>query len=201
MNKNFFYGSLVILLLTSAITLLSCKKDKIDEKETATKGTATAVVKYEGKTLNFLSERDSAVAFLEWVATEKKNSFRLVLKDDATGMLLDMIIYPVKEGAATYFLNGMTNESWSYANFLMKGRNSSDKDLYVFIYSDNNGVITQSKGTVNISSMTNKNVKGTFSLNLHNYNFATKEFKELTVSGGSFDVPLVKRDFDFSNMP
>ena len=201
MNKKKIYSALSILLLTSAIAFTSCKKDKVDEKEPATKGTATAVVKYDDKTINFSSEKDSSVAFLEWIETEKKHNFSMILKDDATGMMLVLMIYPAKEGTGTYPLEGLSADSWSTANVFLKGRTSSDGDRYGYVWISHNGDLIESKGTMTIASMTDKNVKGTFSATLYNYNDATKVSKKLSVTGGSFDVPLLKRDFDFSNIP
>ena len=201
MNMRNFYGTMAVLLFTSAIAFSSCKKDKDETKEPTTNGIAKAVVKYDDKSINFFSEKDSSVAFLEWVETEKKHNFSMILKDDATGMMLIMMIFPAKEGTGTYPLAGLSADSWSTANVHLKGRASSEGDKYGYVWISQNGELTESKGTVTITSMTDKKVKGTFSATLYNYNDATKLSKELTITGGSFDVPLVKRDFNFSNMP
>lgn len=198
--KN-FYGVMTILLFTSLIAFSSCKKEKEETKSPAKTGSATAVVKYENKTIQFSSNKDSAIAYLEWIETEKKHNFSMLLKDDATGMMLVMMIYPAKEGTGTYPLQGLSADSWSTANVLIKGRTSSEADRYGYAWISHDGNLIESKGTLTISSMTDKNVKGTFSATLYNYNDATKVSKELTITAGSFDVPMVKRDFDFSNIP
>ncbi len=160
MNMKNYYGALAILIFTSTVAFSSCKKDKAETKDSTTNGTATAVVNYDGKSINFSSVKDSSVAFMEWVASEKKHVFSMILKDDATGMILDMMIYPAKEGSGSYSLEGLSADMWSLANFHLKGRNSSETDKYTFVWISNNGIIVESKGTVTITSMTDKNVKG-----------------------------------------
>lgn len=199
MNKNKFYGVLAILFLTSTIGFSSCKKDKDKPKDTPTNGTAKAVVKYGDKTVNFSSGKDKSGAFLDWRKDEKKYNFALTLQDAATGMIIDMMVYPAENGTGTYALEGLTADGWSTAGVYVKGKSSSKADTYNYVWISHNGELTESEGTVTISSMTEKNVKGTFSATLHSYNPDTKVSKQLTVSGGTFDVPLVRRDFDFAN--
>lgn len=200
MKKKNFYGALAVLLFTSSIAFSSCKKDKDDPKDPVTNnGKAKAVVKYGDKTVNFSSGKDKSGAFLDWREDGKKYNFALTLQDEATGMIIDMMVYPVKNGTGTYTLEGITADGWSTAGVYVKGKYSSDADTYNYVWISHNGELTESEGTVTISSMTEKNVKGTFSGTLHSYNPDTKVSKKLTVSGGSFDVPLVRRDFDFAN--
>ncbi len=199
MNKNNFYGALAILFLISSIGFSSCKKDKNDAEETPANGTSKAVVKYGSNTVNFSSGKDKSAAFLDWEKDEKKFNFVLNLQDEATGMILNMMIFPAKDGTGTYALKGLTDEGWSSASVYVKGKSSSKADTYNFVWISHQGKLIESSGTVTITSMTEKNVKGSFSATLHSYNDNTKEAKELTISGGTFDVPLVRRDFDFAN--
>lgn len=199
MNKKNFYGALAVLLFTSSIGFSSCKKDKDDPKETPTNGTARAVVKYGDKTVNFSSAKNNYEAYMDWTADDKENNFALTLQDKASGMIIVMMVYPVKDGPGTYALEGPTADGWSSANVYVKGKSSKKDDIYNFVWISHNGELTESKGTVTITSITEKNVKGTFSATLHSYNDATKISKELTISGGSFDVPLKRREFDLKN--
>ena len=201
MNKKNFYGALAVLLFASSVGLSSCKKDKDDPKETPTNGTAKAVVKYNdgAKTVNFSSAKDKSMAYMDWTDDKAKNNFALTLQDNATGIILDMMIYPVKDGTGTYALEGLTADGWSTAGVYLKGKSSSKDDTYNYVWISHNGELTESKGTVTITSITEKNVKGTFSATLHSYNPDTKVAKELTISGGSFDVPLMRREFDLEN--
>lgn len=200
MNKKNFYGALAILLFSSSVALSSCKKDKDDPKETPVNGTAKAGIKYGDNTVNFSSTKDNSIAYMDWVKDEKKHNFGMVLQDDATGMLISMMIFPAKDGTGTYAIEGLTGgEGWSSINVHVKGKSSSAADKYGYLWRSSNGEMTVSNGTVTITSMTEKHVKGTFSGTFHNYNDDTKVVKELTITGGSFDVPLIRRDFDLDN--
>ena len=199
MNKKNFYGILAVLLFTSFIGFSSCKKDKDDPKETPTNGTAKAVVKYGDKTVNFSSGKDKSMAYMDWTDDKTKSNFALTLQDNTTGVIIDMMIFPVKDGTGTYALEGATADGWSSAGVYTKGKASSKEDIYNYVWISHNGELTESKGTVTITSITEKNVKGTFSATLHSYNPDTKVSKELTMSGGSFDVPLKRREFDLGN--
>lgn len=200
MNSKNFYAATAVLLFTSIIAFSSCKKDKAEATENPPDGTAKAEIIYNKKTTNFSSLTDSSVAFLEWREAEKKFNFALILKDDATGMIIDMMIYPAKEGIGTYAL-GLTTDSWSLANVSLKGRSSSKAETFGYVWLHQDGELTASEGTVTISSMTDKNVKGSFSATLYSYNDVTKDKDKLIVKNGSFDVPLIRRDFDFANIP
>lgn len=201
MNKKNFYGALAVLLMTSSIAFSSCKKDKNDPKDNSTNATAKAVVKYDiDKSVNFSSTKDKARAYMDYIKDEKKHNFAMTLQDDATGMTIDMMIFPVKDGSGTYSIEGLTGgDGWSTINVNIKGKSSPAADKYGYLWRSSNGVLTVSEGTVTIISMTEKNVKGTFSATLHNYNDDTKKVKVLTIEGGTFDVPLVRRDFDLGN--
>lgn len=199
MNKKNFYGVVAILLITSSIGFSSCKKEKNEPKETPGNGIAKAVVKYGDKTVNFSSGKDKSIAYMDWTDDKTKSNFALSLQDDATGMIIDMMIYPVKDAAGTYALKGLSGDGWSTAGVYTKGKSSSKEDTYNFVWISHNGDLTESKGTVTISSISENNVKGTFSATLHSYNPDTKISKELTISGGSFDVPLKRREFNMEN--
>lgn len=200
MNSKNFYVAAAVLLFTSMVAFSSCKKDNVEPGEKPSDGTAKAEVMYDNKTVKFSSVKDSSLAFMEWSAAEKKHNFALILKDDATDIIIDMMIYPAKEGIGTYEL-GLTQESWSLANVSLKGRSSSKADTYGYVWLFQDEVLTASEGTVTITSMTDKNVKGSFSATLYSYNDVTKAKDQLIVKDGSFDVPLIRRDFDFANMP
>lgn len=200
MNKKNFFGALTVLLFSSAVAFTSCKKDKDDPKENPTNGTAKAGVTFDGKTVSFSSSKDNSIAYMEWEKDEKKHNFGMVLQDDATGMLISMIIFPVKDGSGTYELEGLTgDDGWSTMNVNVKGTASSASEKYGYLWRSSNGELTVSEGTVTISSMTEKNVKGTFNAILHNYDDDKKVVKALTIKNGSFDVPLIRRDFDWEN--
>ena len=201
MKKKNFYGALAVLLFTSSLGFSSCKKEKDEAKETPTTGTAKAVVKYNdgAKTVNFFSGKDVSMAYMDWTDDKTKNNFALTLQDNASGMIIDMMIYPAKDGTGTYALDGLSADGWATASVYVKGKASSKEETYSYVWVSRNGELLESKGTVTISSITEKNVKGTFSATLHNYNPDTKVAKELIISGGSFDVPLKRREFDLKN--
>ena len=198
MKKN-FYGMCALLLVTTLIAFSSCKKDKDEPKDKPNNEMAKAVVKYGDKRVNFSSAKEKSAAYMDWTDDKSKNNFALTLQDDASGVIIDMMIYPVADGPGTYALKGIAGDGWSTAAVYTKGKSSSKADTYNYVWISHNGELTESKGTVTISSISEGNVKGTFSATLHSYNPDTKISKELTITEGSFDLPLKRREFDLEN--
>lgn len=194
--KN-LYITPAVLLLSSFLAFSSCKKDKETETETERQGeaVATATIKTENNTLNFSSAGDSAVAILAHATEEDQYLYSMILKDKSTGAIIEITILPANNGTGTYNVGEASQDSWTSATVLLKGRSSGRADKYNSVYLDINGKVTQSSGTLTVTSMTEDRVKGSFKLALHSFNPDTKAIKEMHITNGSFDLPLIRKDF------
>ncbi len=185
----------LLLLSTFLLSFASCKKDKNENPE-ATKGTATAVLKTDDATINFSSVKDSSVAFLEFIEDANQHHLRIVIKDDKTNALIEMMITPVKDAPQTLSIaQGFTADGWAATSVFLNGRNSSEAETYGTIWVSHDGNVTNSEGSLTISSISENNIKGSFNGTLYSYNPDTKVAKKLTVTQGQFDMPLVRRNF------
>lgn len=194
-NKTMYF--LTFLFFGSAMVGFSaCKKDS-KEPDTVTAGTASATIVVEGTTIPFSSIKDSSVAFLETIPGEDVMAFSMVLKDDNSRTLIEMMIMPVSEGAGTYpMADGFGEDSLSRSGVFLQGRGSARADTYGPVWISHDGELTQSSGTLQIASMTATRATGTFNAVLYSYNNDTKVIKELKITNGAFDVPLVRREMD-----
>lgn len=184
-------------LLFSAAAFTGCKKEKTNE--TIGEGSASATLNYGNKTEQVQSSGNNAAAYLDWVEDSKKFNFALTLKDNASNKIMQMVFYPANDGTGNYTMEGLGAQSWSVMEVKLDGKNSSGDNKYGYVWVSHDGNLTMSDGTLTITSMTEKNVKGTFKATLYSYNPDTKIAKKMTVSDGKFDLPLVRRNFDFGN--
>lgn len=182
-----------ILMCASMLTFNSCKKENNENKPPSAKGTAEAVVIVDNQTLRFSSVRDSSIALLNWNEEQKNFVFSMLLKDDNSDMIMEMMIFPVEDATGAYPLaDGFGSDSLSITNVYIDGRQSARSEIYTPLWLSQSGKITSSSGTINITSMTENSIKGNFNIILYNYDDNTKKIKEMTVTQGSFDVPLIR---------
>ena len=190
-KKNYVLSA--ILICISMIAFSSCKKEINEKKPSLNQGTAKAVVDVNNKKIQFSSVRDSSIAKMTWNTEEKKFSFSMVLKDDNSDMLIEMLVYPVNDAAGTYPLaDGFSSDGLSITNVYMNGRQSAKKDIYTPVWLSHDEEVTSSSGIITITAMTENTVKGTFNIILYNYNDDTKKSIKMAVTEGSFDVPLIR---------
>lgn len=192
----------LFLLLMLGFAFVSCSSDddapQDDNNEDVKKGQATAVVGLDDKTIQFSAKSDNSfAAIIETKLGENDiKQLIIVMADDKPDVTIVAQVTPAPGNPINYDLSSpITDDYFFTTGVAVDGKNSSDANVYgVGFYQHGDDIVRQSKGAFKITSISSTNIKGTFDMTLYNsYNSNdTFDAKELTVTEGKFDLPMVK---------